>query len=154
MQESPKHFFFLASLNKVLKFSLHLTTGDSRQRVTISLSVSSDPDHKFKSVSMEYSADNQEVSGPHVMLTSYINVSLCVCHHKPSPFLPQNLQSLRRHHLSAINRGVGSALKSGPVLGCPVVDVRVGLQWCQVGPGTSETMVAAAAAQCLQQVWP
>lgn len=99
------------------------TIGDSRQQVKVSLCISPDPGHKFKSVTMEYSADNQE-----------------------------NLGALRRHHLAAINRGVGSALKSGPVLGCPVVDVRVGLQWCQVGPGTSETMVAAAAAQCLQQV--
>ncbi|KAK8383669.1 hypothetical protein O3P69_015843 [Scylla paramamosain] len=97
--------------------------GDSRQQVKIVLSISPSQDHKFKSVSFEYSADNQE-----------------------------NLQSLRRYHLSAINRGVSSGLRSGPVLGCPVVDVKVGLHWFEVRPGTSETMVAAAAAQCLQQV--
>ncbi|KAG0725484.1 Ribosome-releasing factor 2, mitochondrial [Chionoecetes opilio] len=121
----PLQVAYRETCTKVATHTLELDKmiGDRRQQVTITLSVFPSPDSKFKSVSYEYSQDNQE-----------------------------NLRALRRYHLSAINRGVSAALRSGPVLSCPVVDLRVGLHWFMVRPGTSETMVAAAAAQCLQKV--
>ena len=74
--------------------------------------------------------------------------------HKPLSIkcLLQNLDSIRRYMLAAVNRGVNSALTCGPVLGFPVIDVMVSLHWLEVGRRTSETMIAAAASQCVNEV--
>lgn len=64
----------------------------------------------------------------------------------------QNLCAVRHYHLAAINQGISAGLRSGPILGFPVVDVKVWLHWLEIGRGTSETMVSAATAQCLHQV--
>ncbi|KAK3876216.1 hypothetical protein Pcinc_018969 [Petrolisthes cinctipes] len=102
--------------------TLAKTIGESRQEVTITLSVEPGVDQTYTSVRMAYSKDNHE-----------------------------NLSSLRRNHLSAVNRGVMSGLLGGPVLGYRVSDVRVSLHSLNVAPGTSDTFVTAATSQCLQK---
>ncbi|XP_071540183.1 ribosome-releasing factor 2, mitochondrial isoform X1 [Panulirus ornatus] len=97
--------------------------GDRRQQVKLTLSIEPQPNHKFKSLELAYSKNNQE-----------------------------NLHAIHRKHMTALNHGVSSALTSGPVLGFPVVNIQVALHWCDVGRGTSETMVFAAAAQCVHQL--
>nr|XP_045609336.1 ribosome-releasing factor 2, mitochondrial-like [Procambarus clarkii] len=97
--------------------------GETRQQVKVTLSIEPKLNYKFKSLEFAFSKDNLE-----------------------------NLHAINRHHVSALNRGVGSALTSGPILGFPVVDVKVALHWLEVGRGTSETIVAAAAAQCVHQL--
>ncbi|KAG7163884.1 Ribosome-releasing factor 2-like 2 [Homarus americanus] len=97
--------------------------GDSKQAVTLTLSIKPQPNYKFKSLELSFSKDNQE-----------------------------NLHAIRRHHMSALNRGVSSALTNGPILGFPVVDLKVALHWLDIGRGTSETIIAAAAAQCIHQI--
>lgn len=97
--------------------------GEASQQVKITLSIEPESNYKFKVVELARSKDNLE-----------------------------NLNAIRRYHMAAVNRGVHSALSSGPVLGFPVMDLKVSLHWLEVGHKTSETMVAAAASQCVHQV--
>ncbi|CAL4120666.1 unnamed protein product, partial [Meganyctiphanes norvegica] len=64
----------------------------------------------------------------------------------------QNLSNINRKTMSAVNRGVSAAMGSGPILGFPLMGIKVWLHHLDVGKRTSETIVAAAAAQCLQQI--
>ncbi|KAK7074553.1 G elongation factor, mitochondrial 2 [Halocaridina rubra] len=97
--------------------------GDVSQEVKITLSVEPKRDHKAKSVVFAKSKDSIE-----------------------------NLNAIRKYQLAAVNRGITSALTSGPILGFQVVDVKIFLHWLEVGRRTSETMIAAAAAQCIHQL--
>ncbi|KAK8747294.1 hypothetical protein OTU49_016731 [Cherax quadricarinatus] len=96
---------------------------EMRQQVKLTLSIEPECNYRFSSLELAFSKDNLE-----------------------------NLHAIRHHHMSALNRGVSSALTSGPILGFPVVDIKVALNWLEVGRGTSETIVAAAAAQCIHQL--
>ncbi|XP_027208842.2 ribosome-releasing factor 2, mitochondrial isoform X1 [Penaeus vannamei] len=102
---------------------INKTIGDRKQQIKITLSIEPKRDEKFKSVNLAISKDTQE-----------------------------NLCAVRHYHLAAINQGISAGLRSGPILGFPVVDVKVWLHWLEIGRGTSETMVSAAAAQCLHQL--
>ncbi|RXG73301.1 Ribosome-releasing factor 2, mitochondrial [Armadillidium vulgare] len=64
----------------------------------------------------------------------------------------QNLQSIRRHYMEALNRGIKSALVSGPLLRFPVINVKPKLHWLEVGRKTAETYVAAVAYQCITEI--
>ncbi|XP_046440167.1 ribosome-releasing factor 2, mitochondrial-like [Daphnia pulex] len=55
-------------------------------------------------------------------------------------------------HMKATERGVASALSSGPLLSFPVTCVELHLHSLEVGHKTSELMVAAAASQCVSQL--
>ncbi|XP_066963770.1 ribosome-releasing factor 2, mitochondrial [Macrobrachium rosenbergii] len=102
---------------------INKTIGEANQRVKITLSIEPDISYKHKAVALARTKENQE-----------------------------NLGSIRRHIMNAVNQGVSSALNSGPVLGFPVVDVKVSLHWLETGHKTSETIVAATAAQCVHQL--
>lgn len=99
------------------------TIGSAKQRVSITLSLEADVDHKFSSVLLAMSQESHE-----------------------------NLSGIHRKTLSAVNRGVSASLGSGPILGFPLMGIKVWLHYLDVGKRTSETIVAAAASQCLQQV--
>ncbi|GBM84119.1 Ribosome-releasing factor 2, mitochondrial [Araneus ventricosus] len=60
-----------------------------------------------------------------------------------------DLGKIRSDYLKAINEGVKSALDNGPLLSFPVINVGIDLLWLEVGKGTSLTMLAAAASQCV-----
>ncbi|XP_011305891.1 ribosome-releasing factor 2, mitochondrial [Fopius arisanus] len=63
-----------------------------------------------------------------------------------------NLAGVHPKFMNAVKNGVTAALNSGPRLGCPVINVGVKLHWLEVGKGTSETMVASAATQCIRKL--
>ncbi|KAK3595516.1 hypothetical protein CHS0354_021616 [Potamilus streckersoni] len=56
---------------------------------------------------------------------------------------------IKWQHLKAINSGVSSALNNGPLLGFPVINVRVKLHEFQFRMGTSLPMMSACAFQCV-----
>ncbi|XP_076043139.1 mitochondrial ribosome recycling factor 2 [Oratosquilla oratoria] len=112
-----------ADSNCKLEHVINKTIGDVKQEVTLTLSIEPETDYKFSSIDIAYSKSNQE-----------------------------NLRSIKRHHLAALNRGVKNALSNGPILGFPVVDVRLKLHWLHIGRTTSETVVANAAAQCVHRL--
>ncbi|KAK4016807.1 hypothetical protein OUZ56_031775 [Daphnia magna] len=64
----------------------------------------------------------------------------------------EQLSNVWAIHLKAAQRGVTSALSSGPLLSFPVTCVQLCLHSLEVGPRTSELMVAAAASQCVSQL--
>ncbi|KAL4713040.1 hypothetical protein ACJJTC_001094 [Scirpophaga incertulas] len=64
-----------------------------------------------------------------------------------------NLSSLHPRHLAAVRRGVLAALRHGPKLGCPLVDVEVTLHWFEAGRGTSDSVITATTVQCLRKVF-
>ncbi|CAF4866714.1 unnamed protein product [Pieris macdunnoughi] len=64
-----------------------------------------------------------------------------------------NLSHIHPRYEQAILRGVHSAVLHGPKLGCPLVDVQATLHWLEVGRGTADTAVSAAAVQCLRKIF-
>ena len=55
----------------------------------------------------------------------------------------------RSDHLKAIESGVSLAMNNGPILSYPVIGVSVELLQFQIGKGTTNAMISAAASQCL-----
>ncbi|XP_068241002.1 ribosome-releasing factor 2, mitochondrial [Palaemon carinicauda] len=110
-------------ISSVHTCDINKTIGDANQIVKITLSIEPEVNFIHKSVVLSRKKENQE-----------------------------NLDSVKRHIMKAVNHGVNSALSSGPVLGFPVVDIKVCLHWLEIGHKTSETMVSAAAAQCVHQL--
>ncbi|CAG9565747.1 unnamed protein product [Danaus chrysippus] len=64
-----------------------------------------------------------------------------------------NLAHVHPRIMSAVSRGVASALRRGPRLACPLVHTQVTLHWLETGRGTSESVVSAAVSQCLRRVF-
>ncbi|CAL8100955.1 unnamed protein product [Orchesella dallaii] len=63
----------------------------------------------------------------------------------------ENLSQVTDKQLRLIQNGVESALRSGPKLSFPVVDVDIVLNHLEVARGTSETILEAAAASCVRE---
>lgn len=63
-----------------------------------------------------------------------------------------NIDSIHPRVLNAIKNGVDSALLHGVKLSCPVINVGVKLHWLEIGRNTSDTIVSAAASQCIRKV--
>ena len=63
-----------------------------------------------------------------------------------------NVTSISPKHMSAIKKGINSALTNGPKLGCLVIDVGVKLHWCNLRKGTSDCIISASVAQCVKKV--
>lgn len=61
------------------------------------------------------------------------------------------LDSIKRHHLKAIETGTISACLHGPLLGFKIVDIEIGLHDATIAPHTSVAMVTACAAQCVTE---
>ncbi|XP_013135798.1 PREDICTED: ribosome-releasing factor 2, mitochondrial [Papilio polytes] len=64
-----------------------------------------------------------------------------------------NLSHIHPRTLAALQLAVRAALQHGPKLGCPLVDVQVTLHWLELGRGTSDSALGAAAVQCLRKVF-
>lgn len=69
-----------------------------------------------------------------------------------SPDNASNIDNIHPRVMNAIKNGVNAALLHGVKISCPVVDVGVKLHWLEVASGTSDTMVSAAASQCIRKV--
>ncbi|KAF2895288.1 hypothetical protein ILUMI_10884 [Ignelater luminosus] len=69
-----------------------------------------------------------------------------------TPEAASNLANIFPKHLLAIKRGVDVAVSHGPKINSQVVNAQVMLHRFEVGRGTSETMIAAAATQCIQKL--
>ncbi|XP_029673570.1 ribosome-releasing factor 2, mitochondrial isoform X2 [Formica exsecta] len=69
-----------------------------------------------------------------------------------SPDNASNIDSIHPRVLNAIKSGVKSALLHGVKLSCPVINVGVKLHWLEVARGTSDTIVSAAASQCIRKL--
>ncbi|TGZ49159.1 ribosome-releasing factor 2, mitochondrial isoform X1 [Temnothorax longispinosus] len=63
-----------------------------------------------------------------------------------------NIDSIHPRVMSAIKNGVNAALLHGLKLSCPVINVGVKLHWLEVARGTSDTIVSAAALQCIRKL--
>ncbi|CAG5004429.1 unnamed protein product [Parnassius apollo] len=70
-----------------------------------------------------------------------------------SPDSAANLSHVHPRVMQAIQQGVNTALRHGPKLGCPLVDVQVTLHWLEVGRGTSDSVITATVAQCLRKAF-
>ncbi|VEN49354.1 unnamed protein product [Callosobruchus maculatus] len=55
-------------------------------------------------------------------------------------------------HLVAVKQGIDVGLSHGPKIGCQVVNAQVMLHHLEVGRGTSDTMITAAATQLVQKL--
>ncbi|XP_072745297.1 ribosome-releasing factor 2, mitochondrial [Anoplolepis gracilipes] len=69
-----------------------------------------------------------------------------------SPDNASNIDSIQPRVLNAIKNGVKSALLHGIKLNCPVINVGVKLHWLEMARGTSDTIVSAAASQCIRKL--
>lgn len=69
-----------------------------------------------------------------------------------SPENASNINSIHPRVLNAIKNGVNSALLHGTKLSCPVINVGVKLHWLEIGRNTSDTIVSAAASQCIRKL--
>ncbi|XP_050465862.1 ribosome-releasing factor 2, mitochondrial [Cataglyphis hispanica] len=69
-----------------------------------------------------------------------------------SPDNASNIDSIHPRVLNAIKSGVNSALLHGVKLNYPVINVGVKLHWLEVARGTSDTIVSAAASQCIRKL--
>lgn len=58
-----------------------------------------------------------------------------------------DLGKIRLEYLKAVENGIFSALNHGPILGFPMIDMKIELHWLEVGRNTSIAMISAAAAQ-------
>ncbi|XP_025159248.1 ribosome-releasing factor 2, mitochondrial isoform X1 [Harpegnathos saltator] len=63
-----------------------------------------------------------------------------------------NIDNIHPRMMNAVKNGVNAALLRGTKLSCPVINVGVKLHWLEVGRGTSDTMVSAAASQCIRKM--
>ncbi|UYV78298.1 GFM2 [Cordylochernes scorpioides] len=62
-----------------------------------------------------------------------------------------NLGKLYQDRQKSVEEGVKAGLNSGPLLGFPVTGADVSLHWLEVGKGTSQAMLRAAAMACLKE---
>lgn len=69
-----------------------------------------------------------------------------------SPENASNIDGIHPRVMSAIKNGVNAALLHGVKLSCPVINVGVKLHWLEVARGTSDTIISAAALQCIRKV--
>jgi elongation factor G len=69
-----------------------------------------------------------------------------------SPDASDSLKSVRPKFVQLVKRAALSALERGPKLGGEVVNVRIILHGLVVGRHTAESVIAAAASQCVQKV--
>jgi len=69
-----------------------------------------------------------------------------------SPENASNIDSIHPRVMSAIKNGMNAALLYGAKLSCPVINVGVKLHWLEVARGTSDTIISAAALQCIRKV--
>uniref|UniRef100_A0ABK9MU82 Tr-type G domain-containing protein n=1 Tax=Glossina morsitans morsitans TaxID=37546 RepID=A0ABK9MU82_GLOMM len=69
-----------------------------------------------------------------------------------SPENAQNLQSLRPKTLQMLRKACLAALERGPKVGGQVVDTQICLHNINIGRGTADSFVMAAAGQCLQKI--
>ncbi|KAJ8945751.1 hypothetical protein NQ318_012073 [Aromia moschata] len=69
-----------------------------------------------------------------------------------SPESASNIASIFPKHLLAVRQGVDVGLSHGPKISSQVVNAHVVLHMLEVGRGTSETMMAAAATQLVQKL--
>ncbi|KYM95249.1 PREDICTED: ribosome-releasing factor 2, mitochondrial [Cyphomyrmex costatus] len=70
-----------------------------------------------------------------------------------SPENASNIDSIHPRTMSAIKNGVNAALLHGVKLSCPVINVGVKLHWLEVARGTSDTIISAAALQCIRKLF-
>ncbi|ODM96936.1 Ribosome-releasing factor 2, mitochondrial [Orchesella cincta] len=63
----------------------------------------------------------------------------------------ENLSQVTDRQLRLIQNGVESALRSGPKLSFPVINVEIALNHLEVARGTSDTILEAAAASCVRE---
>ncbi|XP_014478034.1 PREDICTED: ribosome-releasing factor 2, mitochondrial [Dinoponera quadriceps] len=71
---------------------------------------------------------------------------------KSCPDNASNIDNIHPRAMNAIKNGVNAALLHGVKLSCPVINVGVKLHWLELGRGTSNTMVSAAASQCIRKL--
>lgn len=69
-----------------------------------------------------------------------------------SPEAAEALAGLRPKLLYLVKKGSLAALNRGPKLGSPVVDTQVLLHFLQIGRGTADSFVMAAAGQCVHKI--
>ncbi|XP_018351434.1 PREDICTED: ribosome-releasing factor 2, mitochondrial [Trachymyrmex septentrionalis] len=69
-----------------------------------------------------------------------------------SPDNASNIDCIHPRVISAIKNGVNAALLHGVKLSCPVINVGVKLHWLEVARGTSDTIISAAASQCIRKL--
>ncbi|KAB7495614.1 Ribosome-releasing factor 2, mitochondrial [Armadillidium nasatum] len=121
----PLIISYRESLQEKLQHTINTnkTIGDVKNEVNVTLSLEPSDGYVFKGVEMAYTKENLD-----------------------------NLQSIRRHYMEALNRGIKSALVSGPLLRFPVINVKPKLHWLEVGRKTAETFVAAVAFQCIAEI--
>jgi len=53
--------------------------------------------------------------------------------------------------LKHVQNGIDSAMRFGPKLSFPITDIEVKLHWLEIGKGTSDTIIEAAAASCFRE---
>ncbi|CAH2044827.1 unnamed protein product, partial [Iphiclides podalirius] len=64
-----------------------------------------------------------------------------------------NLAQVSPRTMQTVRRAVETALRRGPKLACPLVDVQVTLHWLEVGRGTSDSVLASSVVHCLRKVF-
>ncbi|KAL0103381.1 hypothetical protein PUN28_017565 [Cardiocondyla obscurior] len=69
-----------------------------------------------------------------------------------SPETASNIDNIHPRVMNAIKNGVNAALLHGVKLNCPVINVGVKLHWLEVVRGTSDTIISAAALQCIRKL--
>ncbi|XP_011162851.1 ribosome-releasing factor 2, mitochondrial isoform X3 [Solenopsis invicta] len=69
-----------------------------------------------------------------------------------SPECASNIDGIHPRVMSAIKNGVNAALLHGVKLNCPVINIGVKLHWLEVARGTSDTIISAAALQCIRKL--
>lgn len=69
-----------------------------------------------------------------------------------SPDAASLLAAVFPKNMAAVHRGIEVGLSHGPKVGAPITNLQVVLHSLVVGRGTSETMVSAAATQCIQKL--
>lgn len=62
------------------------------------------------------------------------------------------LATVRPKFIQLAKKGALAALNRGPRLGSPVIDVQITLHFLQVGRGTADSFIMAAASQCVQKI--
>ncbi|XP_036138321.1 ribosome-releasing factor 2, mitochondrial [Monomorium pharaonis] len=69
-----------------------------------------------------------------------------------SPENASNIDGIHPRMMNAIKNGMKAALLHGVKLSCPVINVGVKLHWLETTRGTSDTIISAAASQCIRKL--
>ncbi|CAH2011230.1 unnamed protein product [Acanthoscelides obtectus] len=69
-----------------------------------------------------------------------------------TPDAASNIAAIFPKHMLAVKQGIEVGLAHGPKVGCQVVNAQIMLHHLEVGRGTSDTMIAAAATQLVQKL--